>query len=215
MDRATNLLDIRRIIGGLLGVYGVILLVAGIVGSDADKNKKQHMTTFTIGLGVNGQLGFSDDYLNTTGLNPSIDYNKIIGNTLNWPKPVGDQLTTIDDLWHAAVNGHGQYFSAKNPNSLVSGLRQALAGVTARDAAGAAAATSNLEPTPGDNFAYVANYRTQKWDGDIVRQLTDYIAIPAKSPGFDKDWAQHGYIDTVLRNAASWVEAQKVEGLQL
>jgi drug/metabolite transporter (DMT)-like permease len=39
VNRATNLLDIRRIIGGLLGVYGVILLVAGIVGSDADKNK--------------------------------------------------------------------------------------------------------------------------------------------------------------------------------
>jgi drug/metabolite transporter (DMT)-like permease len=33
------LLDIRRIIGALLGVYGVILLVAGILGSDADKNK--------------------------------------------------------------------------------------------------------------------------------------------------------------------------------
>ncbi|RYY88493.1 MAG: M20/M25/M40 family metallo-hydrolase, partial [Comamonadaceae bacterium] len=56
---------------------------------------------------------------------------------------------------------------------------------------------------------------TQQWDGDIVRQLTDYIAVPAKSPGFDPDWAQHGYIETVLRNAASWVEAQKVAGLQL
>ena len=56
---------------------------------------------------------------------------------------------------------------------------------------------------------------TRQWDADIVRQLTDYIAIPAKSPGFDKDWAQHGYIDTVLRNAAAWVEAQKVEGLKL
>jgi acetylornithine deacetylase/succinyl-diaminopimelate desuccinylase-like protein len=56
---------------------------------------------------------------------------------------------------------------------------------------------------------------TRKWDSDIVRQLTDYIAIPAKSPGFDPEWAQHGYIETVLRNAASWVEAQKVEGLKL
>jgi acetylornithine deacetylase/succinyl-diaminopimelate desuccinylase-like protein len=56
---------------------------------------------------------------------------------------------------------------------------------------------------------------TDQWDRDIVRQLTDYIAIPAKSPGFDQDWAQHGYIDTVLRNAAAWVEAQKVEGLVL
>ncbi|GAB3767696.1 M20 family metallopeptidase [Ramlibacter monticola] len=56
---------------------------------------------------------------------------------------------------------------------------------------------------------------TQQWDGDIVRQLTDYIAIPAKSPGFDPQWEQHGYIETVLRNAASWVEAQKVQGLKL
>ena len=54
-----------------------------------------------------------------------------------------------------------------------------------------------------------------KWDQDIVRQLSDYIAIPAKSPGFDKDWVQNGYLDTVMRNAASWVEAQKVEGLKL
>ncbi|MCD6076959.1 MAG: peptidase-like protein [Ramlibacter sp.] len=56
---------------------------------------------------------------------------------------------------------------------------------------------------------------TRQWDGDIVRQITDYIAIPAKSPGFDPAWSEHGYIDTVLRNAASWVEAQKVEGLKL
>jgi drug/metabolite transporter (DMT)-like permease len=35
----TGLLDIRRIIGGLLGVYGVILLLAGILGSEADKEK--------------------------------------------------------------------------------------------------------------------------------------------------------------------------------
>ncbi len=56
---------------------------------------------------------------------------------------------------------------------------------------------------------------TAQWDGDIVQQLTDYIAIPAKSPAFDSDWVQHGYIDTVVRNAAAWVEAQKVAGLTL
>ena len=54
-----------------------------------------------------------------------------------------------------------------------------------------------------------------QWDGDIIKQLSDYIAIPAKSPGFDADWAAHGYIDTVMRNAAAWVESQKVEGLTL
>ena len=54
-----------------------------------------------------------------------------------------------------------------------------------------------------------------QWDSDIVGQLKSYIEIPAKSPGFDANWAQHGYIDTVVRNAAAWVEAQKVEGLHL
>lgn len=63
--------------------------------------------------------------------------------------------------------------------------------------------------------AAVLQQVTRQWDSDIVRQLTDYIAIPAKSPGFDPQWSQHGYIDTVLRNAAQWVEAQKVEGLKL
>jgi len=54
-----------------------------------------------------------------------------------------------------------------------------------------------------------------QWDGDILRQLTDYIAIPAKSLAFDPAWAAHGFIDTVVRNAAAWVEAQKVPGLTL
>ena len=63
--------------------------------------------------------------------------------------------------------------------------------------------------------ATALDHVTTAWDGDIVRQLTDYIAIPAKSPSFDKDWASHGYIETVLRNAAAWVEAQKVDGLTL
>ncbi|HZY17181.1 MAG TPA: M20 family metallopeptidase [Ramlibacter sp.] len=56
---------------------------------------------------------------------------------------------------------------------------------------------------------------SSQWDRDILRQITEYVAIPAKSPSFDQDWAAHGHIDTVLRNAASWVEAQKVEGLAL
>ena len=65
------------------------------------------------------------------------------------------------------------------------------------------------------NAAQALSQVSAQWDGDILRQLTDYIAIPAKSPTFDANWAQHGHIDTVVRNAASWVEAQKIPGLTL
>jgi acetylornithine deacetylase/succinyl-diaminopimelate desuccinylase-like protein len=70
-------------------------------------------------------------------------------------------------------------------------------------------------PFPLFDTARALSQITAQWDNDIVQQLSDYIAIPAKSPMFDSDWAQHGFIDTVVRNAASWVEAQKVEGLTL
>lgn len=56
---------------------------------------------------------------------------------------------------------------------------------------------------------------SQAWDTDILPQLTDYIAIPAKSPTFAADWAELGLLDTVVRNAAAWVESQKVPGLRL
>ena len=65
------------------------------------------------------------------------------------------------------------------------------------------------------NDAQALASATAQWDGDIVGQLTRYIGIPAKSPGFDAHWAANGHIETVLCDAARWVEAQKVEGLTL
>jgi hypothetical protein len=51
--------------------------------------------------------------------------------------------------------------------------------------------------------AAALSHTTRQWDNDIVQRLTDYIQIPAKSPGFDKDWAANGHLETVMRNAAS------------
>jgi len=65
------------------------------------------------------------------------------------------------------------------------------------------------------NSAQALTQVSQAWDADLVKQLTDYIAIPAKSPMFDADWAQHGLIEKVMQNAFEWVQAQKVDGLTL
>jgi len=65
------------------------------------------------------------------------------------------------------------------------------------------------------NAATVQPLVAQRWRDDIVPALHDYIAIPAKSPAFDRDWAAHGHIDTVLRQAADWVQAQRLDGLTL
>ena len=55
----------------------------------------------------------------------------------------------------------------------------------------------------------------QRWRDSIIPELQRYIAVPAKSPAFDPAWAAHGHLDTVLQQAADWVQAQRIEGLQL
>jgi acetylornithine deacetylase/succinyl-diaminopimelate desuccinylase-like protein len=65
------------------------------------------------------------------------------------------------------------------------------------------------------NAAQAQEEVNRAWDDDIVHRLEDYIRIPAKSPAFDADWAKNGFIDTVLWDAATWVQSQKVEGLTL
>jgi hypothetical protein len=38
-ERAANLFDLRRIIGGVLTVWGVLLIILGLTGSVVEKNK--------------------------------------------------------------------------------------------------------------------------------------------------------------------------------
>lgn len=139
------------------------------VGSNSDTDdvaSHQHMTTFTVGLGVNGSLAYKDGYKTST----SGDYYDIVQGTKSWPNPVDGKTDTsdrIDDLWHAAVNGRGTYFSAKDPNTLTNGLTASLNAIESVNGSGAAAATSNLQPTTGDNAIYIATYRTVDWDGEV------------------------------------------------
>lgn len=72
-----------------------------------------------------------------------------------------------------------------------------------------------LLPLQPDESSALFAFAEQVWDEQIVPALTDYIAIPAKSPMFDADWAQHGHIERVVRNAASWVEGRRIAGLKL
>lgn len=168
---------------------GVDVCENNVPGAAPDDADHQHMTTFSLGLGVSGTLTYRADYLSAdTGA-----YHDIVQGTRNWPKPTNNNPTGVDDLWHAAVNGRGVYFSARDPDSLVSGLSDALAGMTARDGSQSTASPSNLEPEAGDNFVYVANYRSTKWDGNLksgtIDPSTGNLVTTAD------DWEAQGLLD--------------------
>ena len=149
------------------GALGIDVCKDNVFVSGTDNNVKQHMTTFTLGLGVDGTLSYVSDY-KTAGSGDYYDIKNGSGTSaVNWPVPAADTETAIDDLWHAAVNGQGTYFSAKDPSQLTSGLNGALAAIGSKLGAGSAAATSTLNPVADDNFAYVASYTTVKWQGNL------------------------------------------------
>lgn len=163
---------------GSNGVLGTDVSQDIVPNSATDPNIAQHMTTFTVGL-VDGKMTYVSNYDTAS----SGDFYKIKSSSTgcswqssgvcNWPMPVHDTDTALDDLWHAAVNGHGKYYNASNPTTLAAGLQGVLAGVSANKAAAAAAATSSPNVTLSDNGIYSTTYRIGKWDGEVKAQQID------------------------------------------
>ncbi|MGL4516427.1 MAG: hypothetical protein ACRCUH_06990, partial [Shewanella sp.] len=129
----------------------------------------QRMSTYTIGLGLSGSLNYVSNYDAPTG-----DFAAILSGTKNWPNPISNTTTArLDDLWHAAVNGRGHYYSANNADEMAESLSDSLSQIKSKSGSAAAAATSNLEPVAGDNSVYVALYRTGDWYGDLLASDID------------------------------------------
>ena len=171
------------------GSLGVDVCANDVAGGSLDTATWQHMTTFTLGLGNSGELKFDPKYLTQN----AGDYFDIKQGTKNWPIPDGN-AANIDDLWHAAVDGHGQYFSASDPSSLASGLKDALDSIKTITGSAAGAASSSLQPVQGNNDIYVAQFTTNKWTGDIhsykIDPLSGAIATTAT-------WSAQAQVDAV------------------
>jgi acetylornithine deacetylase/succinyl-diaminopimelate desuccinylase-like protein len=61
------------------------------------------------------------------------------------------------------------------------------------------------------NFAYV----DQLWNDSIIPTLQQYISIPNKSPHFDPDWKQNGYMDKAVKLIADWCRANALPEMTL
>jgi acetylornithine deacetylase/succinyl-diaminopimelate desuccinylase-like protein len=52
-----------------------------------------------------------------------------------------------------------------------------------------------------------------EWDGAVLPALFDYIRIPAKSPAFDPQRAEHGELDRAARLMRAWCEQHALPGM--
>jgi type IV pilus assembly protein PilY1 len=182
------------------------LCVDNVAGAGKDNYQTQHMTDFTIGLGVSGSITYQSNYESApqkANGDPNTYYSDIASGAANWPLinfGSDTDLAKVDDLWHAAVNGRGTYYSAADANSLRSGIQSALQGIQARKGSAAAAATSTSQPVSGDNFAYLASYQTVTWDGDLQAVTIDPVT---GQPSTTTVWSSQAKLDSQVASAAS------------
>lgn len=194
----SNALDANGVTGSLrTDLEGSVGLVMGKPG----ENTRLHMNTFTLGLGVDGIMDYESNYEKpeeggdfynlTNGVQTGCPWNN--NGPYVWPNPAADTATDgisvqtrVDDLWHAAVNGHGKYFSAATPTQVIGGLRSALSNIFAHAGAAAAAATSTPNLSSGDNDQFSVTFTTVDWSGE----MTDKKIDPASGVVGDKvEWS--------------------------
>ncbi|MDW5417910.1 PilC/PilY family type IV pilus protein [Iodobacter sp. CM08] len=143
--------DIRPLMDNT--VPGIDAFAGGKDGGGGDKGR-QLMRTYTLGLGMDGELIRSQ-------------HEPLSDKRVPWPTVVGDTKTTIDDLWHAAVNGGGEYFSAKDPNAVAAGISKALSAIEAKTASVGSADVSSSFMSQDNRSIYSSSFKTISWAGEV------------------------------------------------
>jgi type IV pilus assembly protein PilY1 len=168
----------------------------------------QHMNSYTLGLGAPQKLNYVAGYESETatycGSHTCSDYLGLTAGTTKWPDPTPkENLTRIDDLWHAAVNGRGTFFNAANVKDVANGLKQAFAG-SMTNGSGSGASTGNLAPQPGaNNSVYLARFKidpkTGESSGDVRQYQIDADTGVVPDPDVTApDWSAQTQLDLMV-----------------
>tara|TARA_R110002050_G_scaffold1244_4_gene8638 strand:+ start:70477 stop:74115 length:3639 start_codon:yes stop_codon:yes gene_type:complete len=115
----------------------------------------QHMVNFTVGLGVTGTLDSTTDWAN------------IQAGTTYWPDPSASSPAKIDDLWHAAVNSRGGFFSATDPDAFAKSLSDILSAISDRTSSASSVAL-NSGTVSGSSQLYQARFDSGEWSGQLL-----------------------------------------------
>ncbi|MBT8082379.1 MAG: hypothetical protein KJP08_00315 [Gammaproteobacteria bacterium] len=121
-----------------------------------DENTAQHMVTYSVAFGVEGNVSAMP--LDTTS-------------PFAWPAPLTNNAL-IDDLRHAAWNGRGEYYSAQDPDELITGLRGALRSIESR-LGSAASVAFNTGALSTNSEVYLSLFNSEKWSGDLLAYALD------------------------------------------
>ncbi|ALZ00929.1 PilC/PilY family type IV pilus protein [Pseudomonas aeruginosa] len=157
----------------------------------------QHMVNFTVGLGLSYSLTLNSapTWTGSTFGN----YEELMAGSKAWPSVGNDAAPgNVYDLWHAAINSRGDFFSAESPDSLVQAFNKILTRISERNTSSSKPAmTSALQDDgTGDKlirYSYQSSFASDKnWAGDLIR-----YKVESTSTGSTKtqEWSAGALLD--------------------
>ncbi|MGA4448155.1 pilus assembly protein [Ectopseudomonas chengduensis] len=150
----------------------------------------QHMTNFVMGLGLTQSLNNTDvPWAGSTFAGTG--YSSLVSGTANWPAASSSSANNVYDLWHAAINSRGEFFSVDSPEAMVQAFDDILKRIADRKSTAARPAINSGQVSADENdegkvitVSYQTSYASDdNWSGDVKR--------------FEKSWnAQNNAFET-------------------
>jgi len=159
------------------------------------------MSNFIMGLGLTSSMNISglpwkNDTFSGAG------YEALIKGTEKWPAVSGNtnspnNKNNVYDLWHAAINSRGEFFSVDSPDAMVKAFEDILNRIAERKSTAARPAISSglvIDDTT-TSVSYQTTYASdENWSGDLKR--------------FSKKLVKNNDDQFVIENTQDW-SAQK------
>lgn len=145
----------------------------------------QHMSNFIMGLGLSNALS-SVEWDGSTHSGPG--YDALSEGSVAWPAPASNSQNNVYDLWHAAINSRGEFYSVDSPQAMVQAFKDILNRIASRKSTASAPAISNSLESDGDKddpqdrlitYSYQSSYdNTEDWIGDLkkVKSYREWIS---------------------------------------
>ncbi len=112
----------------------------------------QRMNTYTVAFGVEGTLPADTD---------------VFADGFSWPDPTTSDATKIDDLWHAAVNGHGLFLNAGNSAELAESLMSAVGHILDKTQSATSVAMPAFRSSD-NSLIFFSSFNPIDWSGELL-----------------------------------------------
>jgi type IV pilus assembly protein PilY1 len=122
-------------------------------GDPSDPPFWQNMTTYMVSFGAPGKMTDAQVAQAKAG-------------TVNWAQPVGNTITTIDDMRHAAHNGGGDFLRVNDAEQFAKDLGSVIGSIASQEYSQAGVAASAVTLTAGTK-KFVPYYTSGTWWGNL------------------------------------------------